>query len=441
MVYLYIGYYFGFFSNYHDTALPSIIITTSESQTVYYSIEAPGLGYYTSGSVTSDNEVIIYLPTTVITSSHNDQDKGIHLVTSSDRVTVIGQNLGSDTSDTFLCLPIIKLCSDEYVYYGISVPMTSRDFTPIPFSSVLVVGTEDNTVMKLTVTQPVTISVSNSEVHLTVGKQHSFVINRLQTVLIRSFDDLTGTKIVTDKPVSVLSGHQCGNVQKSVEACDHLIEQVPPTTLWGRVYYTTPLATRRSYTIKVLAAYNSTVVDIYCNNVSDHESYNISEGEFVAKTLSLQENCAINSSKEVLVVQLSHGYQDDGNNDKNGDPMMTLVPATNQYSDIFYSSTLQGQLSYIHYINIIVLPQYYQPDMIYLISGGVNRSLDTHQWVPIMVNNVIEAYSVQVKIQYGVAVVVHQDNNARLSQMIYGFGNVIGYGHSVGYNILNTITG
>ena len=400
-----------------------------------YSIEAPGVGYYTSGNVTSDNEVIIHLPTTLIASSHNDQDKGIHLMTSSDRVTVIGQNVAGDSSDTFLSLPIMILCTDEYVHYGISVPTRSN----LLHGYILVVGTEDNTVMKLTVTQPVTISVSNSTVNLTAGTQYLFVINRLQTVLIKSVDDLTGTKIVTDKPVSVMSGHQCGNVPLNVNGCDHLIEQVPPTTLWGRVYYTAPLATRRSYTIKVLAAYNSTVVDIYCNNAK--ESYNISEGQSVSKTLSLQEYCAINCSKEVLVVQFSHGFSNDNDGDRIGDPMMTLIPATNQYSNKFQFSTLQGQSDFTHYINIIVLAQYFRPDMIYLISGGVNRSLNTTQWAPIMVNNVTKAYGTHMIVSEGVAEIFDQDINFRLFLIIYGFAFANGYGHPGGYSVLSSTTG
>ena len=398
-----------------------------------YSIEAPGVGYYISGSVTSDDEAMINLPTTLITSSHNDRDKGIHLMISSDRVTVIGQNFRFGSVDTFLCLPITNLSVEEYLYYGISVPK-SNSFN----SSILVVGTENNTTMKLTVTQPVTISVSNSTVDLTAGIQYSFVINRLQTLLISSLEDLTGTKIITDKPVSVLSGHECAQVPTDVLACGHLIEQVPPTTLWGRVYYTAPLTTRRLYAIKVLAAYNSTVVDIYCNNT--RETYNISEGETVNKTLSLQDYCAINSSKGMLVVQLSHGWVDDNDEDEIGGPMMTLVPATNQYSNKFQFSTLQYHPGFSHYINIIVLAQYYQPDMIYLISGGVNRSLDTHQWVPIMVSNVTEAYSVQVNISEGVAEVVQNNTTISMSAVTYGFSVRLGYGHPAGnYTIKGSV--
>ena len=405
-------YYFGFFVN-SDIVPPSLIITTSESQPVNYLIEATG--YCKNGSVTSDDKVIINLPSALITSSYNDQYKGIHLVINSDKMTVIGQNLC--TSDTFLCLPVINLSVDEYVYYGISIP--GRTFN----SSILVVGTEDDTMMMLTVTQPVVVNINGTSVDLTAGIQYSFVINRLQTVLIGSVDDLTGTKIVTDKPVSVLSGHQCGQVPVNVSGCDHLVEQVPPTTLWGRVYYTAPLATRRSYTIKILAAYNSTGVDIYCNNT--REFHNINEGESVNKTLTLQEYCAINSSKEVLVVQLSHGRGDDN---IAGDPMMTLVPATNQYSNKFQFSTIQDQLvNYTHYMNIIALTSCVPEDDIM-----INDQKITQQWLPILRNNAPTAYAMQFNISEGVVEV--SSSTILFTTVVYGFAANVGYGHPGGNN-------
>ncbi|XP_065903553.1 uncharacterized protein [Dysidea avara] len=420
-------YYFGFFNTTSMTSPEkiSILVITPESQPVYYSIEAPGEEYYTNGTITGSEQISVNLPTALTTSSHDDRDKGIHLMVST-RVTVIGQSFFSGSTDTFLGLAAANVCVNKCVYYGISVSRNTL-FNKTHNSSVLVVGTEDNTMMKLTVTQPVTISVGNSPVDLTAGIQYSFVINRLQTLLIESVDDLTGTKTITDKPVSVLSGHQCGNVPVNVDYCDHLIEQVPPTTFWGRVYYTAPLATRRSYTIKVLAAYSSTAVDIYCNNT--RKSYSISEGGSFTYTVSTREYCAVHSNKKVLIAQFSHGQDDDN---VTGDPMMTLVPATNQYCNKFQSSTLQGQPGYTHYINIIVLAQCYQPDMIYLTSGRVKRSLDSQQWIPIMVNDVIEAYSVHIKISEGVIEVFHTNTNPCLAAILYGFDDYHGYGHPGG---------
>ena len=362
------------------------------------------------------------LPDNIEVSSFNDQDKGIYLTASSNKITVIGQNLGSSTSDSFLALPIIQL-DDTYVYYGVTVPRTSVHSEQFD-SSILIVGTENNTMLKLTTTQSVSVAVGSAVTYITAGREYSFMINRLQTFYVGSLEDLSGTKIVTDKPVSVLSGHRCANVPWNVAACSHLIEQLPPTALWGEVYYIIPLADKQSYTIKVLAAYNHTIVNMYCNNTI--ESFTLNEGGVVNKTSQTNEYCAIYSNKKVLVVQFSHGGDEDIGD--YGDPMMTLVPATNQYLSNIEFSTIRHS-GYNHYVNIIVIEQYYQPNMIYLIAGGVNRSLATQQWVPIQVNNTIEAYTSQVIIPEGVAQIFHTDSLAQMMTIVYGFVRHDGYGH------------
>ena len=429
----------GFFANVNPNAGDiSILLITNETRPVQYYMEAPGVGYYHNGTISASNEVILNLPSSVEVSSVYHQNNGIYLTTSSDKVTVIGQNLDRHTSDSFFALPLIEL-SDEYVYYGISLHRTVVHSYPHN-SSILIVGTENNTMMKLTVTQSVNVGVGNTVTTLIPGIQYSFVINRLQTVYIGSLEDLSGTKIVTNKPVSVFSGHQCGNVPWDVRYCSHLIEQIPPTALWGKVFYIVPLASKSSYTVKTLAAYNSTIINMYCNNAM--ESYTINEGEFINRTSQTNEYCAIHSNKEVLVVQLNHGGEYD--NDY-GDPMMTLVPAVNQYLNKFDFSTIRNPIEsgFNHYVNIIVKEQYYQPNMIYLIARGVHRSLDTRQWVPIQVNNIIEAYATQVNILEGVTQIFHTDTSAEMMTIVYGFNTHDAYGHvgglylSTGYLIID----
>jgi len=283
--------------------------------------------------------------------------------------------------------------------------------------------------MKLTVRQSVTVSVGSTTTDLIPGREYSFVINRLQTVSVASREDMSGTKVVTNKPVSVYSGHVCANIPSNVGACDHVIEQMPPTVLWGKVHYIAPLATRQSYTIKALAAYDSTNINIYCNN-SLKFSHTANEGNYF--DIKLQEYCALISNKEILVVQFGHGQLDDN---VNGDPMMTLLPATTQYTYNFKFSTLYNpqRPQYKHYVNIIVLAQYYQPDMMYLRIGGVTRSLNTQECIPIKVNNNIKAYAAQVNIPEGVAEVFHTNTAALLTTVVYGFGSGEGYGHPGGY--------
>jgi len=435
----------GYYQNWKQGGPPSILLMTTESQPVSYSIEAPGVGYYHNGIVTADNEAVVDLPSIIVVSSHTEQNKGIYLNVSSNLVTVIGQNSQKATSDTFLVLPTVHF-TNRYVYYGVSVPEgVATSSQAGKASSILIVGTEDHTKMKVKMSQAVTVRIGKTTIGLARGRQYTFTVSRLQTVYMKSSKDLTGTKIITDKPISMFSGHGCANVLKNQKFCDHLVEQVPPTTSWGKTFYIAPLARRRSYTVKILGAHNSTSVDIYCNNVK--HTYTISDGDYITKILTNQEYCAVHSNKVILVVQLSHG-QADGSlfNYVYGDPMMTLVPATIHYMGKFIFSTIrntQAQLHYDHFVNIIVMKQYYYPKELYVAEGSMINSPNASRWIPIRVNGVIEAYGIQKTLVQGVVEVYHSNPAAMMTIVAYGFAGKFpeGYGHPGGLCVSNQLSG
>ena len=421
------NYYIGFFQNNNGGSI-SLYLTNTGSLDLSYTIEAPGVGYYTSGTISDTGSTIVRLPSSLITGSYDDQNKGIYLKTNSTNVVVIGQNNVSYSSDTFLALPTVKVCCAQYIYYGISVSSGRYD------NVVLIVGTEDNTMMNLTVTQSVSVRINDIvRSYLTSGSQFSFIVNRLQTVYIGSSSDLTGTRIITDKPVSVFSGHECGYVPSfSYIGCDHLIEQIPPTTYWGKTYYIAPLQGRSAYTIRVLAAYNSTEVFMDCNDVRN--SYTINAGN--SFTVTHRYYCIIHSNKEILVAQYSPGYNYDR---RTGDPMMMLVPATVYYSDEINLSTISS--GYSNYINIIVLKEYYQPSMMYWITGGVKKSLQSQSWNTITFNQVTEAYYTQLSVSNGPLTIIHTTANALMSAVVYGFEHGEAYGHPGGFSFQKKIQG
>ena len=401
-----------------------MLLMNTLSTPVNFTIEAPVAGFYHTGVVEGSNETIVNLPFSVAVFRNDRDYKGIYLRANSDVVTVIGQNEVNQYSETFLILPYKRSSVlTEYVYYAIS----ERGYHSSYQGAILIVGTEDNTAMKLTVTQTATTNTGNT---LYTGREYSFVINRLQTFYIRSSSytsDLTGTKIVTDKQVSVFSGHELAKIPWSTCCHNALIEQVPPVTSWGRVFYTMPLATRRYYIIKIIASHHSTQIDFYCNNF--RASYTINEGQYSSRTLSQGEYCVIYSNKPVLVTQLSRGGYDE--RDYIGDPMMMIIPDVLQFSNRFPVTTIRNpsRSGYRHYINIIVLAQYYQPDMIHLISGGRNVSLNTQEWVPIKVGHTTEAYATQVTISEGVAEIIHANMDGLMTVTTYGVTTYESYGH------------
>lgn len=416
-------YYLGYFQNAIGDNNVSILLITTESQPVSYYVKLWGVPCYHNGTFTAKNETTINLPDSVIVSEYDsDQYFGIHLSIQTDRVTVVGQTLANYNSDTFLVLPLIDVPFDtkEFVYYGMSVDRNQAAFKSI----ILIVGIVNNTNITLRINHTTYTGLIPS----------SFVINELQTFLIQSLDDLTGTKITADKQVSVLSGHEAGNVIADSRHADHLVEQIPSTDFWGMAYYVVPFATN-SYTIKILAAYNSTNVTVHCSNVVN-EFFTINEGQFKNLSYYDQEYCSVHSNKRVLVVQFSHRGRDTINSNNVGEPLMTLVPATIHYMNKLDFSTIHSSINYDHYVNIIVMPQFYQPSMMYLRTGGGNISLESQEWVPIVVNNITKAYAAQVTILAGAAQIVHANTSALMTAIVYGFAERNGYGYPAGLRLI-----
>ena len=359
------------------------------------------------------------------TSSHTNEYNGVHLRLNNSNVAVLGQNsVHKSTTDTFLIMPYSRLCVTEYVYYGISV----SDGLNKSRSIVLIVGNENDTTVVLTVTQLTTFNYDNgTNVKLPPNKEHQFKIRELQTVYIASYNDLSGTKIVTDKPVSVFSGHECARIPPNVVGCNHLIEQMPPTALWGIEHYTMPLASK-PYSIKILAAHDSTGVKIYCNNTL--QSIHLNEGEHFTRAIQLKEYCAIDSNKEVLIVQFSHGNHV---NNGNGGATMTLVPSLKQYFSKLDVSTIHA-LDFVYHINIIVIAHCFQPGIMYTVTAeGLHESLDAQQWVPIRVNGAARMYTTQMNISERMVKIIHTMPIALMTVVAYGFASGKGYSHA-GWN-------
>lgn len=76
---------------------------------------------------------------------------------------------------------------------------------------------------------------------------HTFTIARGEVLLLAAQGfgaDLTGTAVDTSAPAAVYSGHECTSVPIDRPACDHLEEQLFPTTAWGDTYAVSPLRYR-----------------------------------------------------------------------------------------------------------------------------------------------------------------------------------------------------
>ena len=232
------------------------------------------------------------------------------------------------SSDSFIVFPPHHYPS--YNYFALSVePTNSLNYR----SFVQIVGSEDNTQVTITPTQdasiPAEVETDCSETTITAGITCTLNLQKLQALRLLSIEDLTGTKIVSDKPLSVFSGTDCAHI--SPGNCETLIEQIPPVATWGKTFLVGSIEGRAEEIYKVVAAKANTEVSVYCVNSTSHFSFSVNllgEGSSHNFSVGLQRTCSIRADKPILLMLLApNSYLKwyDG-------AFMSLVPPVRQYT-------------------------------------------------------------------------------------------------------------
>ena len=212
-----------------DTAGKVTFTQWNEPQEVYFHVKAG----------TSTNLCLWNYPREDWAESDVIQPNGIHLA-ADHAVTVYGLNYMPVSADGFLALPTSMLGTNYMV-------MAYRNSPAWYNTNVVIGGTEFGVVASQDETH-VTITPAAATGTRPAGESYDILLQRGETYRSINEDgadaDFTGTTIVSDKPVAVLAGHRAALVPASCAAADHLVEQMPPTEMWGRQFVTMPLATR-----------------------------------------------------------------------------------------------------------------------------------------------------------------------------------------------------
>ena len=205
-----------------------LLYITSDEDTAGM-VEVPGLGFTTPFEVDAGTVTTVVVPQLAsLRQSNSDANvaRAVH-VTADDDVTVYGLNNLRGTTGAFLGLPVDTLGTD---YRVLAYPSHGQQ--------VGVVATANDT-PRVTVTPFVA-----SELH-PAGVPYTEVIDVGEVFVPAppNFDPgASGARIQSDKPVAVFSGNDCAEIPHLIRFCDHVVEQLTPTSTWGRRFITTPLA-------------------------------------------------------------------------------------------------------------------------------------------------------------------------------------------------------
>jgi hypothetical protein len=282
---------------------------------------------------------VVTLPAAADLANANDVigTNGIHVV-ASQPVSVYGHNHIRYTTDSYLGLST-RAIGQSYLVLAYQNENTGvPELNGVQFA---IAAAQDNTTV--TIVPSVGVGVHAAGVPFAITMMHG------QTYQLRDTNDypadLTGTLITSDQPISVFGSHQCANIPNpNTFFCDYIVEQLPPTELWGNNFITAPLATRLSGdTFRIMAMLNGTSVSVNGGALGT-----LNQGKFFE--IQLTSAAQITSTRPVLVAQ----YADSSDFDSvpNSDPFMVLVPPTPLYASSYIVETPTVDFSG-NYINIM----------------------------------------------------------------------------------------
>ena len=421
-----------FFITFINNTLPPkllVFVTTAETSPVNFTIET-FQGMETNTAFPGMVTVFEYLSSYQLTSE-TDRTKWIHLKAEGNRkIIVYGASERVGTADTCLCLPAEDIdTASTYV-------AVMEDSSLNASAEIGIVAAADNTVLSITPTQAITVGTTS----VSAGATGQITLNRRETLLLRSLDDLTGTHVESNKQISFFSGHECTNIPDEVKYCDFILEQLPPVQSWGTRFATAPLLTRTSYDrFRIVAGDLAAHVIIQCTQANGATGYSaevdLNSYGFYAVNIPSTDFCWIEGTEKILVAQFCVGSDADS---VPSDPFMAIVPPVDQYSNSYTLATVPSVVqTYTHYLNILIPEAFYQLDQIFHNGVAIINSGSTADIVSIKRYTVTRAYAVRMLASEGVHTIKHINPLAQLGVIVYGFQNSAAYGYPGGMGVQN----
>ena len=429
---------------------PRLYITTQEAQPVNFTVTTNSTevnftyhGVASPGSVTTMEITDDDLKDLVTVSSGKQLHRAFHIKAQGEAtIAVYASNYAVGSVDAFAVLPLHLYSIPEYIYYAVSTGSSTGTSVG---TTLLVSGANDTEVTIFPTTNislPSILTGLDSDMTLQPGQNHTITLQYMQTFLVESMAgeaDMSGTKFVSSKPLSVITGHQCGNVPISEGFCDHIAQQVPPTAAWGRTYMALPFAKRTTGAVFKIVASEDLTVNVTCGNTSEvggleNSTLEMVQDQVTALSTNSSTWCSFSASSPILVTQLSMGGQEEGF----GDPLSLRVVPLEQYMHKADES-----------IVVVVPPSPYideddESETIISVfvksytNGNVtfdDVKITDSQWIPIHSRNNLIGYGAMITDISTSSHTVTAASGVSLAVSTYGFSSIDAFGYPVTTNL------
>jgi hypothetical protein len=279
----------------------------------------------------------------LITNSQNEKiAKQSFKITTDKGVNVYAHSQAVTTSEAATIYPVNALDNEYYIMSynsdGDKDWWTDQLYSSSTPSQYAIVAPYDDTRISIN-NSTRTWNNNNTTQNITLNSGDVYLVQADMNTNIRA--DLTGSRIESDKPIAVFTGHQRAKVPAGNGASrDMLYEQIPSVKSLGREYFVTPFYQPNSINsegndkYRVMALSDNTTIT-FSNGTNDA---NLDAGEFIERNLF--DAHKITANKKIMVAVYKKTSQS-GQVSADSDPFLMILPPAEKFSNSYRFLNLQ----------------------------------------------------------------------------------------------------
>ena len=275
-------------------------------------------------------------------------------------INVIRVHVGQNQSiNGVLVFPKIETISRAYEYFALSA---SKKHSETNGSFIGFVTTETNTTVTLTVVTNTTMLFGNISLLVEGNSYTDTIVEEGLSSVGTAHSDLSGTRLISDKPVTFVTGPECGFYLRDPMNCNDMLMHIPPTETWGFKFFLVPLSTHSADGYRILASRGGTECSVTCTNASLSENITLANPGDFKQLIYTTRYCSVECSQPVLIFQFNPNPE--FIEDYQLRPYTMMIPPVGQYSrkyDLIFVeygeyTTLREPVD--AWINIAILSEY-----------------------------------------------------------------------------------
>ena len=429
-------FFVGFYEHVHTAYTHQFFVHTLKTSSVSFKVTSLDGGFSYSGTCTRNSPATVNIPFSyeVRGNTYSWRRKGLKITSlETEPISVITWSYRSAADYmAYLAYPCHKQPTKKYTYYAMSSNGWSNQK-----SLFLLVGCHDDTSVtinaKASIVVPVDAQDSGSGTKtISSGQNYTFTLHSMQTFLVYvSYADLTASKIISDQPLTVISGHEAAQVPANTYDADPTSTQILPTVQWGKTFLLAPHTGQIAQSFRIIAYLDDTAVVRTCGTNSVTKN-SMNADTWIDFYTSGSTYCSIESSNPIYIAQL--GVSDSYSGGNYGDPCINTVAPVSQFTNTIQYTTLTA--AYHYYSVVMPNDNYFTGKILY------DGSSQTKSWTNIYYQNGSIAGYGYTSSTSGSHTLAHPNSNGKMFVSVFGWTRYGGYCYDsgMGLNPVNQLT-